>query len=61
MYLVFIQGRREGVKGVTVSRSLALKRGPVIIKIKEIQENNQNSLTLGPKLPDFYSPKVFRP
>jgi hypothetical protein len=49
-----MQGRREGVKGVTVSRGPALKMGPGDHKkTKEIQENNQNFLTLDPKLSNF--------
>jgi hypothetical protein len=56
--MVFVQGRREGVKGVTVSRGPGMKRGP---KIKEKLGKIKNSFILGPKFLVFQGPETLRP
>ncbi len=50
------QGRREGVKGLTVSRGPVLKRGPEITKSKE-KLNIKKISHLGPQISGFQGPK----
>jgi hypothetical protein len=48
------QGRREGVKGVTVSRGPDLKRGPGNHENnRKIGYSKENSFIMGPKSTDF--------
>jgi hypothetical protein len=48
------QGRKEGVKGMTVSR------GPEISITKEKLGNTINSFILGPKFSGFWGPETLR-
>jgi hypothetical protein len=51
----FNQGRKEGVKGMTVSRGPGLKRGPEISITNEKLGNTINSFILG-----FWGPETLR-
>ncbi len=57
-----VQGLREGVKDVTVSRGPGLKRGPGNHENKrKIRKSERNFHILGPKFAGFQGPETLRP